>query len=86
MIRLLFILLILSACSSSPVKVIKQEHAKGNISLDSILNLAKTSYIKGCIGGMNLIKKKRSHGKRFNLCKAKAQEHRQSLSKLLKEK
>ncbi len=70
-------------CALSPVEKIKQEKKHDEISADSIIELARSSYVKGCIDGMNVIKKKRTKGERLRICVLKAKEHKAQLSKML---
>ena len=54
------------------------------ITIDSVLSLSRSSYIKGCIDGMNDIKKEKTHGSRLNRCKNFSNAHIKKLEELLK--
>ncbi len=81
----LYLLLFMTfmGCATSPIVNLKKDIQKNDISIDSILDLAKQSYVKGCMDGMNEISKRRTAGKRLQNCIQKSKIHRQELKELL---
>jgi hypothetical protein len=73
MLRLVFCLFLLG-CANHPYKEIKQEHQAGNISTNAVLNLARTSYLKGCQENSKLS---------FNQCIKKARQHSKNIKTIL---
>ena len=51
--------------------------------LESILNLSKTSYIRGCIEGMNHLIPKQTKGKRLDFCVESSQKHTDEMRGIL---
>ena len=80
---ILFIFLILIHASCSSVKTNKEDAAQ-RCSISAITSLAKTSYIKGCINGMNQINNKKTKGERLVICRELSEVHAQGIEKLLK--
>lgn len=74
--RSLFLLTLLTSCASF------QESSE--VSDGAIINLATTSYIKGCVDGKNDIYKIKTKGRRFERCKEMSKEHRKDITEILK--
>ncbi len=76
MLKSLVLILLLTSCAlkkATPEPT--QKENEDTYSKGSVLNLAKTSYIRGCIDGMNKLLKKRTRGTRLKFCKMKAGIH-----------
>lgn len=52
--------------------------------INSIAMMAKTSYARGCIDGMNMLVKKKTYGKRLEACKLKSIDHYAEIKHILK--
>lgn len=82
--RLLFIFFILSSCShnSTKHKSFVDEINEENISVKSILDLARSSYLKGCVDSKNywLPDKKVSS---FEQCKTMGIEHENDIKQII---
>lgn len=72
----LFFIFLVTGCASQKYKNIKKEYNEGNISLNAVLNLARTSYLKGC---------QENSKKVFEDCKNKADKHTESIAEILSE-
>ena len=68
----IFIFLLLSSCASTP----------NDTSHEAIVNLATTSYIRGCIDGKNDIYKIKTKGRRFDRCKELSRKHKIDLEQI----
>ena len=66
-------------CATNKTKGVPESYSK-----DAVLDLAKQSYIRGCIEGQNLIEKKLTKGIRLSQCKELSKKHATDLIKLLK--
>jgi hypothetical protein len=73
LLNLVFIIF-LTSCANQKYKRIKKEYNEGNISLNAVLNLARTSYLKGCQENSN---------KDFEDCKNKASKHTENIAEIL---
>ena len=51
--------------------------------LGAILDLAKTSYIRGCIEGMNHLIPKKTKGKRLEFCVESSKKHKEEMRTIL---
>jgi hypothetical protein len=84
MMRYLLIFVILSSCShhSTKRKSFVDEINEENISVKSILDLARSSYLKGCVDSKNywLPEKKVSS---FEQCKTMALEHQNDIKQII---
>lgn len=69
----LFVLIFISCAHKVP--------EKSNV--PGILNLAKTSYIRGCIDGMNKIQPMLTNGVRLTYCKVQASLHAREVEMIL---
>ena len=54
-----------------------------HVSNDAIINLATTSYIKGCVDGKNDIYKIKTKGRRLDRCKEMSIDHKKDLEDIL---
>ena len=77
----LTVLLILTSCSQLPTN--KETPKQGFEMTESILQLVKTSYSKGCIDGMNHLIPAKTKGIRLSICLKKASTHQVEIEKIL---
>lgn len=71
--------MLLNSCAHKATEH-KQESAEN---LDGVLNIAKTSYIRGCIEGMNELIPLKSNGKRLEVCVKKSEFHQLEIKSIL---
>ena len=83
MIKLL-VLFSLISCASTKLDKVRTELKEKEISVESILIISDTSFVKGCIFGMNEISEDKTKGYRLDLCKKMAKEHIEGMRTLLK--
>ena len=83
--KLSFVVLLLSfySCASSKPKA---EQDQDSVSVNSALNLAKTSYIKGCVDGIQHVIRKKTYGKALSYCKTKSEIHKIELESIIQNK
>ena len=79
--KYLFILGLLCSCAS-----VKKDHAEPaeTFQLEEVSMLAKTSYIRGCIEGMNHLIPNKTKGHRLDICKIKAKKNYLEIKDILK--
>jgi hypothetical protein len=70
------VLLLFTSCASYKYQDIKKEYKNGKISLNAVLNMARSSYLKGCTENSK-------HD--FEKCKKLAQKHSSDIATILKE-
>lgn len=63
---------------------IKKEINDGDVSVDAVLNITRTSYIKGCIEGIKHLTRKESKGVYLEFCKVKAKSHEEDIKSIIK--
>ena len=78
--RLTLIIILISSCATDPYAPIKNDIREKNVSVDAVLNIATTSYIKGCTEGLREVKKSKGH---FNQCKDLSLKHKEEMRELL---
>lgn len=79
MLKLIILAFIFTSCAH-----LNKESEQPKEDLSSYVDIAQTSYLKGCIDGMNAIKKKKTYGVRFNICKDLSKKHKTDMETLLK--
>lgn len=80
------VLMMLAACASkpTPMEEIKREFNQDNVSMNAILNITRTSFIKGCIFGSQVHYFEQVKGKRFHYCRNAAKGHAEEIKSILK--
>jgi hypothetical protein len=71
----LLLLFLITGCASKEYKNVKKEIRDGNISTQTILDLARSSYLKGCSDNSKLS---------FSDCLHKAKTHQKEIREILK--
>lgn len=79
----LFIFTFGCATKSQGQKV-KEQMEKDDVSENAILNLTRTSYIRGCVEGIKHLTKKNSKGLYLDFCKTKAEIHESEIKEIIK--
>lgn len=83
-LKILLFILFLSACAH------KKQNEQATCDdltpeqVNQISMLAKTSYIRGCVDGMNMLDKRTTEGKRLNACKMQSINHYMEIKGILK--
>lgn len=70
---------LITSCASSGTKAIKKDIDDGDVSLGAVLDLARSSYLKGCVDGMKHITKKKTYGVIFEYCKVQSIQHEKDI-------
>lgn len=76
--------LVLVGCAQAPMQEVKKDLVHGNISLNGVLNLSRTSFIKGCLFGIQTHYFERTGGKKLEYCKQASRAHEEEMKILLK--
>ncbi len=81
------IVLGLCACSSAQQKrrSVVDEVNEGNISVATVLDLARSSYLKGCVDGKNEFAPEKRSESAFDPCLMKAKEHQEEIRYILEQ-
>lgn len=61
-----------------------RENSKRTLSDQSVLDLSRSSYLKGCVDGQKLILKKKTYGVVFEKCREMSKQHEKSIREILK--
>ena len=81
----LITILLLTSCASVNKKAqLKHEINDGQVSTGAVIDLARSSYLKGCIDGIKHLTKKQSKGVYFEFCKVKAKSHEEDILSIIK--
>jgi len=80
----LFIPFLFSCSLMNTKKDVKEEIKDGDVSVGSILDLTRSSYLKGCIDGIKHLTQKKSKGVYFEFCKVKAKSHEEEVLSIIK--
>lgn len=80
-------LALLAACSSAPKKSrsVVDEVNEGNISAATVLDLARSSYLKGCVDGKNTFAPEKGSKSAFGPCLNKAREHQEEIRYIIEQ-
>ncbi|MEX1098852.1 MAG: hypothetical protein WEB87_00415 [Bacteriovoracaceae bacterium] len=80
----ILLLLALGSCASSQKRSIVDEVDEGNISVQSVLDLARNSYLKGCVDGKNIFAAEIKQSS-FETCRDHAKEHQEEIRFILEQ-
>lgn len=80
----LLALIALAACSAPKTRSVVGEVRKNNISVQSVLDLARSSYLKGCVDGKNLFASEIRQSA-FAPCLETAKEHEAEIRQILEQ-
>lgn len=78
------LLLLLVSCASRNPRSIVDEVSEDNISVQSVLDLARNSYLKGCVDSKNRFSPD-TGGSVFNTCVDMAKEHQEEIRYILEQ-
>lgn len=84
-LNLIILSLVLVSCAAlGPKKELKKEIDNGEVSVGSVLDLSRSSYLKGCVDGIKYLTKKETKGVVFEYCRTKAKLHEDEIKEILK--
>ena len=83
--RALVVLILLCSCAHTqdPLDSLKKDYQADNISLNAIMNITKTSFVKGCLFGSQIHYFEKINKNRFEVCKKAAEAHALELRGIL---
>ncbi|MBD64723.1 MAG: hypothetical protein CME62_05925 [Halobacteriovoraceae bacterium] len=83
-LKLLALIILMSCAHHPPEKSLKKEVNDGDVSVQSILDISRSSYLKGCVEGIKHLTKKESKGIYFEFCRTKAKLHEKDIKDIIK--
>lgn len=87
MLRTLILSLVLLAaasCASRKPRSIVDEVSQENISIQTVLDLARSSYLKGCVDGKNIFAAETQQSS-FETCRDHAMKHQEEIRSILEQ-
>jgi len=84
LVSLLIFTVFTSCASFNKKKQLKNEINNGEVSTGAVIDLARSSYLKGCVEGIKHLTKKQSKGVYFDFCKVKAKLHEEEILSIIK--
>ena len=80
-----FLLAISCASHNKKLRSVVDEVNEGNISVATVLDLARSSYLKGCVDGKNTFAPEKSYKSSFGPCLSKAKQHQEEIRYILEQ-